>query len=264
MGVTAYSPVQSKFNSRHWSDNLSTGLTKKKLMNSKTDVLYRTLIHPLAAGEVAPGERLPSERELAKAHGVSRDTINRTLTQLEADGFLLRSSGRRATYANPFLPIFEGLTMELNPSLEDLKAMLALRAELEAQAAYYCAQRATDNELDTIAKEYAQMRKRGQGDTTLSKAKADLRFHTLIADSSHHLGVSAMSQIFYARFFNAIYLVLDHTLKRYGRYPERIGLQHSQIHAALMARNADEAARQAREHVLYTRSILKAGDPLRV
>ncbi|NVK03010.1 MAG: FadR family transcriptional regulator [Oceanospirillaceae bacterium] len=233
-------------------------------MNSKTDALYSTLIHPLAAGEVAPGQRLPSERELAKAHGVSRDTINRTLTQLEADGLLLRSAGRRATYANPFLPIFEGLTLELNPSLDDLRAMLALRAELEAQAAFYCAQRASDEELEAIANEYVQMRKRGQGDTTLSKAKADLRFHTLIAESSHHLGVSALSQIFYARFFNAIYLVLDHTLKRHGRYPERIGVQHNLIYSALMARNAEEAAHQAREHVLYTRSMMKSGEPLSV
>lgn len=229
-------------------------------MNSKTDALYRTLIHPLAAGAVTPGERLPSERELAKLYGVSRDTINRTLTQLEADGFLERSPGRRATYANPLIPVFENLSIELNPSVDDLKAMLSLRAELEAQAAYYCAKRASDEELQAIAAEYQCMRKRNQGDTTLTKAKADLRFHTLIAESSHHLGVAGLSQIFYERFFNAIYMVLDYTLKRYGRYPERIGVQHNSIHAALMSRDANEAARQARDHVLYTRSLLKGID----
>jgi len=231
-------------------------------MISKTDALYRTLIHPLASGEVTPGGRLPSERELAKLHGVSRDTINRTLTQLEVDGFLQRSPGRRATYANPFMPVFESLTIELNPSVDDLKAMLSLRAELEAQAAYFCASRASDQELEAISDEFQCMRQRNQGDTTLTKAKADLRFHTLIAEYSHHLGVAGLSQIFYERFFNAIYLVLDHTLKRYGRYPERIGVQHNAIHAALIARDPDEAARQAREHVLYTRSILKAKEPL--
>ncbi len=225
-------------------------------MNSKTEALYRTLLHPLASGEVRPGERLASERDLARAHGVSRDTINRALTQLAADGFLERSAGRRAVYANPFAALADDIPPEFNPSVEHLKAVLLLRAELESQAAYYCAQRASAEELLEIDREFARMCKRREGETTLTKAKADLKFHTLIAESSHNLPVTGLSQIFYARFFGAIYTVLDLTLKRYGRYPEGIASQHNAIHAALLARDADKAALAAREHVLYTRSIL--------
>lgn len=225
-------------------------------MNSKTEALYRTLLHPLAAGEARPGERLASERDLANEHGVSRDTINRALTQLAADGFLERSAGRRAVYANPFAALAEDIPPEFNLSIEHLKAVLLLRAELESQAAFYCAQRATAEELLQIDREFIRMCKRRQGETTLTKAKADLKFHTLIAESSHNLPVTGLSQIFYARFFSAIYSVLDLTLKRYGRYPERIASQHNAIHSALLARDAERAASAAKEHVLYTRSLL--------
>jgi len=230
-------------------------------MNSKTQDLYKILLHPLAVGDARPGERLASERDLAREHGVSRDTINRALTQLAADGFLERSAGRRAVYANPFSELAEEVPPEFNPSIEHLRAVLLLRAELESQAAYYCAQRASAQELVEIDREFARMCRRRQGETTLTKAKADLKFHTLVAESSHNLPVTGLSQIFYARFFNAIYAVLDLTLKRYGRYPEGIASQHNAIHAALLARDADRAAAAAREHVLYTRSMLKNADP---
>jgi GntR family transcriptional regulator len=48
----------------------------------------------IAGGELAPGDRLPPERELAAAHGVSRMTVRQALHTLEARGLLRRSIGR--------------------------------------------------------------------------------------------------------------------------------------------------------------------------
>lgn len=42
----------------------------------------------LASGEVGPGELLPTESELATAHGVSRVTIRKALGQLKREGLL--------------------------------------------------------------------------------------------------------------------------------------------------------------------------------
>jgi len=222
------------------------------VIKSKTDALYRLLIRPLATGEVKSGDRVESERALARRYGVSRDTINRTLTQLVADGFLEREPGRRAVFKNPLQPLFDSMPLETNTSPENLLAMLELRADLEGQAAYYCALRASRVELAKIDEEFKEMRHRDLGETTLSKAKTDLRFHTLIADCSHHLAVTSFSQIFYARFFNAIYAVLDETLRRYGRYHDGISGQHASIHQALMRRDPESAQNCAREHVLFT------------
>lgn len=48
----------------------------------------------IAGGELAPGDRLLSERELAAAHGVSRMTVRQALQTLESRGLLHRSIGR--------------------------------------------------------------------------------------------------------------------------------------------------------------------------
>jgi GntR family transcriptional regulator len=48
----------------------------------------------IADGSLAPGDRLPPERELAVAHGVSRMTVRQALQMLESRGLLRRSIGR--------------------------------------------------------------------------------------------------------------------------------------------------------------------------
>ena len=45
-------------------------------------------------GELVPGDRLPSERDLAEAKGLSRMTVRQALTELVAAGALYREQGR--------------------------------------------------------------------------------------------------------------------------------------------------------------------------
>jgi GntR family transcriptional regulator len=52
------------------------------------------LIDDLRDGDIQPGARLPSERELCERLGVSRVTIRRALSELVAEGVLESSAGR--------------------------------------------------------------------------------------------------------------------------------------------------------------------------
>lgn len=54
----------------------------------------RHLATRIAAGEVRPGERLPSERELQQEFGVSRVTLRRALGTLVEQGLVIASPGR--------------------------------------------------------------------------------------------------------------------------------------------------------------------------
>lgn len=56
--------------------------------------IERWLVDGIAKGAVAPGDRLPAERELAAALGVSRMTLRQALSALERKGVLVRKSGR--------------------------------------------------------------------------------------------------------------------------------------------------------------------------
>ncbi|MEV4554294.1 GntR family transcriptional regulator [Nonomuraea wenchangensis] len=56
--------------------------------------IERWLLESIDRGELAPGDRLPGERELAGRLGVSRMTLRQALATLERDGLLVRLPGR--------------------------------------------------------------------------------------------------------------------------------------------------------------------------
>ncbi|WP_214317473.1 GntR family transcriptional regulator [Nonomuraea sediminis] len=56
--------------------------------------IERWLQEAISAGEMAPGDRLPGERELAAGLGVSRMTLRQALATLEGKGVLIRVPGR--------------------------------------------------------------------------------------------------------------------------------------------------------------------------
>ncbi len=48
----------------------------------------------IESGTLSPGDRLPSERDLAAAHGLARMTVRQALTELVTAGLLYREQGR--------------------------------------------------------------------------------------------------------------------------------------------------------------------------
>lgn len=57
--------------------------------------VYRRLAHDIASGRLFPGARLPAERTIGAALGVSRATVRRALERLAADGLVEARNGRR-------------------------------------------------------------------------------------------------------------------------------------------------------------------------
>jgi DNA-binding GntR family transcriptional regulator len=62
--------------------------------------VVRILQEQIAVGEVRPGDRLPSESELCRYHGVSRMTIRRAINILVEQGLVLTKQGR-GTFIKP-------------------------------------------------------------------------------------------------------------------------------------------------------------------
>ncbi len=63
--------------------------------------ISETLLEHIEAGELAPGTRLPPERELSQMLGVNRLTLRRALRLLEQQGLLSRMQGRGTYVAEP-------------------------------------------------------------------------------------------------------------------------------------------------------------------
>lgn len=75
------------------------------VLNNKAQVslscqIFLSLKKRILAGQIAPGEALPSTRELAKGLGVSRNTVCEAYDMLWTEGFIVSRQGARSCVAN--------------------------------------------------------------------------------------------------------------------------------------------------------------------
>ncbi|OMH38155.1 FadR/GntR family transcriptional regulator [Motiliproteus sp. MSK22-1] len=221
----------------------------------------------IVCGDICPGQKLPSQRKLAEDLGVSRSSVREAVQELQSKGLIETYHGGGSFSKNLLegfyqLPITtshtdQQLLKDQQFSSHDIQhQVMEMREILEGEAAYFAALRASDRQLEALSEEYQRMLRRSSGETTLKKAKADLRFHMMIAESSHHLLVISISQVMYSKYFNAIYGVLSRTLKKTGKYPPKISMQHADIYQAVIGRDARAARQAASEHIRYTRQQL--------
>lgn len=59
------------------------------------------LLEQIESGQLKPGDRVPSERELTERYGVSRMTARQALVELETQGYLVRVQGKGTFVATP-------------------------------------------------------------------------------------------------------------------------------------------------------------------
>lgn len=103
-------------------------------------------------GIIAPGERLPSERELTEQFGVSRVVVREALRSLETGGLIEVRPGRGAFVR---LAPGEALTRSwqgwLATHRDEVLELLEIRRAIEQLAARGAAERATDAHLRALA-----------------------------------------------------------------------------------------------------------------
>lgn len=63
--------------------------------------LGAALVRAIRSGEIPPGERIPSEREICVTYGVSRTTVRQTIHDLVASGLLMRVPAKGTFVARP-------------------------------------------------------------------------------------------------------------------------------------------------------------------
>jgi DNA-binding FadR family transcriptional regulator len=127
-------------------------------------------------GILAPGSRLPSERELAEQLAISRSTLRQAITALVESGHLKSLRGRTGgTFVVPEPPLAEG---SAGPLPEDWHQVLDVRIAIEVGAVTLAAERAEDAALATMREAVARMDAATEFE---DYRRADVRFHIEIA-----------------------------------------------------------------------------------
>ena len=134
-------------------------------------------------GELRPGDRLPPERELAVQLGVSRPSVRAGLRSLAAIGVLQTRHGA-GTFITDGPPTLGSEPLSFLAALHGFTRdeMFEARRALEVGVAGLAAERATDDQIATIAEEVTGMF------ASLDDAQAflihDIRFHRAVAAAS--------------------------------------------------------------------------------
>src|SRR5215510_8182317 len=210
----------------------------------------RGMIH---RGELRPGDRLPPERDLAKLLGVSRPTLRAGIRSLAAVGVLESRQG-----AGTFVvkadesPVLDSSSLSLMASLHGFTSeeMFEARRALEMAIAGLAAERATGEQLASLAEEMAGMY--ASLEAPEDYLLHDMRFHQMVAAASGNRILTALMNMVAATLFD----VRRKTVRRAHDLKESAEM-HREIYRAIRNRNPDEARNKMRDHLLLAQTAQK-------
>jgi GntR family transcriptional repressor for pyruvate dehydrogenase complex len=150
---------------------------------SRTQGVRAQIKAAIDRGDYEPGDRLPSERELAELLGVSRVSVREAIRALEAVGRVRVQRGRGCfvaeTAGSRYVTSFsQWLVVHRDEALELLKIRGALD-ELAAESAAEVASDAGISRLRTLNADFAAAADEG----VERLAECDLAFHTALAEA---------------------------------------------------------------------------------
>lgn len=145
----------------------------------------RLIREKILSGELRAGQRLPAERELSEALGISRPTVRETLRSLVAMN-ILESRHGSGTFVSDLGPetLTEPLRFAMALSPSTVRELFEARLVIEPQLAALAAVRASDDErreLDACVRRTGESR----GEPALL-LELDIQLHSLIASAAHN------------------------------------------------------------------------------
>lgn len=204
-------------------------------------------------GELKPGEKIPSERELASLLGVSRPSVREAIMVLETMG-LLESRQGGGTYVRSLTDSTLGplsALLEDNPQL--LEELLEVRMGLECWSAYLAASRATDKEIKKIGDSVEEMA--SQAASGGWSSDVDSRFHYAITTATHNTMQLHVLNTIHGLFLATIEVSLT-KLYSQPQYIEVLLGQHQAIYHAIADRDSDAARRAMGAHLEWVKATL--------
>jgi GntR family transcriptional repressor for pyruvate dehydrogenase complex len=207
----------------------------------------RTLID---RGMLGPGARLPAERQLARQVGVSRPTVRAGLRTLAALG-VVRSRRGSGTYIPDGPPTLGVEALTFVAALHKFTAddVYEARRILEVGAAGLAAERATPEQLATLADEVAGLF------ASMTERQVflvhDINFHRGMAAASGNPIVAAFVEMVSALYYERRRATAERAV---DRDLHAAADAHRRIYQAVRARDVERARKTMNEHLMEARA----------
>ncbi len=220
-------------------------IKQKKLFEEISDQIRELILK----GEFKPGDKLPSERDLAGIFSVSRPPVREAINALTAMGFLEKHHGEgtivksivSAKMGDPFSDL-------ILHSKERVIELIEVRKGIESWTSYYAALRRTGEEVvqfDEIMKSMENSFEAGE-----TSEEEDSRLHIMIAKATHNVIWLHMMYTIFGVIQGYLNLIWK---KVYQDTGDRAILlkQHRDIVDAIISGNSQDAYERMFEHLSF-------------
>lgn len=214
------------------------------------------LLQQIQSGQIRPGDKLPTESAVMGELGVSRTVVREAISRLQASGQVETRHGIGTFVLEaPSTHNFRIAEQDM-ATLDDVIAVLELRISLETEAAGLAAQRATPEQLTSMA---AALHGFATAIHSHSDAvPSDFQFHMEIAQATGNRHFAELMTYLGTHIIPRTRIkTADQAPEGRQAYLERVHGEHESIYNAI--RNHDtEAARAAmRTHLSNSRDRLR-------
>ena len=200
----------------------------------------RTLIE---SGDLQPGDKIPPEREFARALKVSRASLRTGIGQLAAMGVIKVRHGV-GTYIADGPPAFGKASVSFMGALHGFQSwqMFETRLILEGNLAALAAERGSEEHHAALAEEVAEMfaSMSGPADYLVH----DVRFHRIISQASGNPILAALMETITTAMYDKRLKTVERSIDM-----RESAEMHREIYRAVRARDPLEARRLMEQHL---------------
>jgi GntR family transcriptional regulator, transcriptional repressor for pyruvate dehydrogenase complex len=221
---------------------------------SVSEQIFEQLRDLIFRGNLKPGDKLPTERELAAVFEVSRPSVKAAIGKLVNMGIVVQRQGQGTTVRstesqyleNPLREVLEGEEVSIFDLLE-------VRAGLEVNAVGLAAARATLEDIQILENCLQDML--SKVDKGQMGSEEDVAFHMCIAFATKNSAQVYLMKNFYDLLFQGIrksriYLYEAGNLST-------INQQHSEILQAIRNRDSSKAQESMEKHIRFVMETCK-------
>ncbi len=187
----------------------------KKKHVSTPEIVASRIIKKIESGEWEPGQKLPTQSNLAKVFGVGTSSIREAVNVLEIMGYLEVSHGR-GMFVNEQLPLNKSVLSNMEDDLGNASAfeLFELRELLECHVVKMASQGIDSKGIKHI-KKAAEKLKQCTGETK-AFIDADIEFHVAIANSIAFKATGAIIRMIHELMHKNLDLAVTAQTKPYG------------------------------------------------
>lgn len=212
-------------------------------LSDRLAALLRTQVE---SGALRPGDRLPTEQQLAQAHGVSRTVVREAVHQLKSGGLLLSRQGSGVYVSTA--PRNHALSFDpgVLESIDSVVQVREVRRALEGETAALAATRATAAQVAALRRALRAIdRSTADGGDGVAE---DMAFHRALTDAAGNPQFGRLLE-FLEQFLAEAMRVTRGNEARRADFMEQVRAEHRAIVDAIAAHQPTLARRRAVEHM---------------